>query len=80
MINIVTAAVIAVASLTPTSGLGWVCPTLDKNPTEAGVWQVLYEAAQRGYSTEADGEAIAVEIINNCPEYIPVVQEWVDNN
>ena len=80
MINIVTAVVIAAATLTPASSLGWVCPTLDKNPTEAGVWQVLYEAAGRGYSSQSDGEAIATEIINNCPEYIPVVQEWADNN
>ena len=76
----IAAVVIAVASLTTTSSTAWVCSTLDSNPTENGVWELLYTAAQHGYATEKDGESLVIEVATNCPEYLPVLKKWADHN
>lgn len=74
----IAAALIVAATLTPTSGLSWVCPALDANPTESGVIEMLFDAVSQGYGTESGGRKIAVEIRNNCPEYIPLVLHTLD--
>lgn len=81
MINIVSAVVISAASLTSTAGgFGWVCPTLEKNPTEAGVWQVIYQSAANGHTSDSDAQQIISQVVNNCPEYIPLLKRWADHN
>ena len=69
---------------TPGGTLGgnpdWVCDKLDNNPTSEGMWDVVAEAAKRGHLTEAGGRAVAQHIINECPEHIPAVMEWVNEN
>lgn len=75
----IAAALIVAATLTPAgNGLGWVCPALASNPSESGVVDVFIEAIERGYGTEAGGRKLAVEIRNNCPEYIPLVLKTID--
>ena len=69
----------ASAALTPYQPFSWVCPTLDRNPTADGMWDVVSEAAKRGLVTESDGEAVARQIIAQCPEYIPVVMDWAES-
>lgn len=81
MINLAAAALIAAATLTPTpTGFGWVCPTLDQNPSVDGVWNVVLGAYQRGLTSDAAAEQIVIQIRDVCPEYIPIVKEWAEQN
>ena len=77
------AAVLIVAAtlspMSPTQPFSWVCQTLDRNPTAAGMWDVVSEAAKRGLTSQSDGEAVARQIIRQCPEYIPIAQEWAED-
>ncbi len=77
---LVTTMVIAGSTLAGTGSMGWVCPTLDNDPSEDGVWDVVLGAVKRGYSSEQDAEAIASEVQNNCPEYIPLLLSWAEKN
>lgn len=80
MINFVTAVFLTASNLTAPTGYGWVCPTLDKQPNESGVWQVVIQAVQTGDSTSKAGDAIVAQVANNCPEYIPLLQTWAKHN
>lgn len=66
--------------ITPTSSSAWVCSTLDANPTQAGVWQLVGEAFSRGYSGQQAGEFIATTVKGQCPEYIPLLIKWANAN
>ena len=76
----IAAVMIVAATLTPTSSMDWVCYTLDENPSAEGMWDVVAEAAKRGMLTESDGEAVATQIVGQCPEYIPIAKEWAAQN
>lgn len=80
IMQFIAATVIAAGTLTSGGSFSWVCPTLDANPTTAGVWDVLAEAVDRGLTSEADAEEIALQVINYCPEYIPIVKQWAEAN
>lgn len=62
-----------------TSSSAWVCDSLGSNPTEAGVEDMLLEAAGRGYSTDADAERLLEGIVDGCPEYLPLIAQWAKN-
>lgn len=80
MINLVAVAVTAASLLMPQSTFGWVCPTLDRDPTEAGVWDVVLGAYQRGLTSDSAAEQIVLQVVNNCPEYVPIVKQWAEDN
>lgn len=74
----IAAVLIVAATLAPSQQFSWVCQTLDRNPTSDGMWDVVEDAADRGLTTEADGEAVVRQIFRQCPEYIPIAMEWAE--
>lgn len=81
MFAIVTAVVVSAAALSPTStSFDWVCPTLDRNPTADGMWDVVFASVSRGQTSDYAAGQIVLQIRDVCPEYIPVAREWAEAN
>jgi hypothetical protein len=70
----------AAATITSPSSNAWVCSTLDRNPNESGVWQVLLQGLDRGLVGESGGQEIVDTIQSQCPEYIPLLITWAEHN
>ena len=80
MINFFAATLVTLANLTANSSFSWVCDTLDSNPTVDGMWEVVWEGVERGQTSDSDAEQIVIQIRDRCPEYIPIVKEWAEQN
>lgn len=78
----IAAVLIAVVTLTPTSSsnFDWVCPTLDRNPTVDGMWDVIYGGVARGQTNDYAASQIVAQVRDVCPEYIPIALAWADAN
>ena len=54
-----------------------VCSDLDSNPTVRGVEIVAFGFLADGYSTDAAANTIVTSVQKGCPEYIPLLQQFV---
>lgn len=54
-----------------------ICSAFDRG---MGVGQVLDAAVQSGIREYEAGYLVAASVVKLCPDYIPLVQEFIDNN
>lgn len=57
-----------------------ICGKLDTYPSVDGVSLVIFDVVRAGYDTESGSELIVQTVISQCPEYIPILERWVEVN
>lgn len=54
-----------------------VCSDLDSNPTVRGVEIVAFGLLAAGHNTDVAANTIVTSVQKGCPEYIPLLQQFV---
>lgn len=78
MINIVTAAVIAAAAITPSSSGAWICQELDNAPTVRTVENIVLDLIHDGWDSQNGSEYLVGTVAAGCPEYLPVLRAFAE--
>lgn len=70
---------VQLAATSTSTGTSWICDTLDSNPTESGVEDLLLEAYKKGYRTDADAQRLLQAVGDGCPNYLGLIYQWSKN-
>lgn len=58
-----------------------LCAALDDNPTIAGVGNVIKNIkTASGFTDFQAGATLFVAVVDSCPRYLPLLQQYAENN